>query len=239
MAKSTKVFVIGFHKTGTTSMHYAFQIIGYKTGGPNFELYDDCINGNISTIMRIAAKYDMVQDYPWFLLYKELDKYFLDAKFILTERDPEGWLSSMIRYNRQYQERDAPERVEHVYGSKVSISNEPDVYIERYNRHNREVKKYFIEAPSEKLLVFNLVNGDGWDKLCTWLGEPIPKTLITRRTLPFPKANSKEYLSKVKKYKRFYKYRQIIKVLIIQYFGAKAFRQLLRIKDFFSFEFHL
>ena len=69
-----------------------------------------------------------------------------------------------------------------IYGEKFGspVGNER-IYIERYEQHNREVREYFKDRPDD-LLVFRLTEGDGWKKLCTFLGEPVPGT-------PFPHKN--------------------------------------------------
>jgi hypothetical protein len=55
------------------------------------------------------------------------------------------------------------------------------VFLERYRRHNAEVLAHFKGRPRD-LLVMNVDNGDGWDKLCRFLGCPIPAT-------PYPLMN--------------------------------------------------
>jgi len=55
------------------------------------------------------------------------------------------------------------------------------VYLERYERHNREVLEYFRDRPDD-FLMMDFAAGDGWDKLCPFLGEKKPRQ-------PFPHAN--------------------------------------------------
>ena len=61
---------------------------------------------------------------------------------------------------------------EWIYGVGHPKGNE-DIYIARYERHNREVMEYFKHR-SEQLLVFNITAGEGWTKLCPFLNEQIP-----------------------------------------------------------------
>jgi hypothetical protein len=70
-----------------------------------------------------------------------------------------------------------------IYGVGCPQGNE-DVYTARFERHNREVLEYFADRPQD-LLVMRLTEGDGWDKLCPFLGVPIPET-------PFPHENRAE-----------------------------------------------
>ena len=80
-------------------------------------------------------------------------------------------------------ERSTPMR-EWIYGSGrgMPINNE-DLYVARYERHNREVVEFF-GARSDDLLVFDMFAGEGWEKLCAFLRLPVPAE-------PFPWRNSK------------------------------------------------
>ncbi len=90
MSKKTKVFVVGFHKTGTSSLATALTILGYKVCGAQNHLSRPLINGNLEPFVELAKKYDAFEDDPWPILYKEMDKHFPGSKFILTYRDPEN-----------------------------------------------------------------------------------------------------------------------------------------------------
>ena len=52
--------------------------------------------------------------------------------------------------------------------------------VERYVKHHDGVMRYF-EGRND-LLVMNIVEGDGWNKLCGFLGRPLPD-------VPFPHKN--------------------------------------------------
>ena len=51
--------------------------------------------------------------------------------------------------------------------------------LKRYCTHNMEVQR---EVPEDRLLVLDIVGGDGWEVLCPFLGLPIPHQ-------PFPHSN--------------------------------------------------
>ena len=55
------------------------------------------------------------------------------------------------------------------------------IYVDRYKNHNREVNEYFKDRPDD-LLVMDVTAGDGWEKLCPFLGVDIPD-------IDFPPAN--------------------------------------------------
>lgn len=176
--KEPKVFCIGFHKTGTSSMRSALLQLGYSVTGPNGKDLPDIGERTDEVIERLVPQYDAFQDNPWPLLYRTLDERFPGSKFILTLRDREKWLRSLVDH---FGTRDTPMR-EWIYGVGHPVGNE-DIYRERYDRHNREVQEFFADRPDD-LLVMELAAGHGWERLCPFLGCEQPDT-------PFPHANAK------------------------------------------------
>jgi len=173
----TKVFGIGFHKTGTTSLANALSYLGYRVTGPN-----GVDNPNIAEEVHqmafdLANRFDAFQDNPWPVLYQELDERFPGSKFILTVRPTHDWIRSVVSH---FNEDETPMR-EWIYGVGRPRGNE-NLYIARYERHNREVIEYFKDR-SKQLLVLNITAGEGWTKLCAFLGETVPDA-------PFPCANA-------------------------------------------------
>ena len=174
-----KVFCIGFHKTGTTSLAQALTHLGLKVTGPNGVKDPNIAVNALPLALELVPKFDAFQDNPWPILYKELYQEFPDAKFILTYRDPEAWIKSQIRH---FGEKSTPMR-EWIYGVGCPAGNEA-VYLKRYRDHYHEVAEFFKKR-RKPLLVMNLEKGDAWEKLCPHLGLPIPDQ-------PFPHANKAE-----------------------------------------------
>lgn len=172
----SKVFGIGFHKTGTSSLGRALSLLGYKVRGeagisnPNIALEVEKI------AFRLAEKFDAFQDNPWPILYQQLDQKYPNSKFILTIRDTDSWIKSVVKH---FGTKDTPMR-KWIYGVGHPQGNE-DIYIERYQRHNQEVLEYFKDRPND-LLVINLAEGTEWEKLCSFLNKTIPN-------VPFPHSN--------------------------------------------------
>ena len=171
-----KVFCIGFHKTGTTSLRVALQALGYRVTGPNGVNDPDIENNVYAMADGLVEEYDAFQDNPWPIIYKTLDEKYPGSKFILTTRTPESWINSQVRH---FGKGVTPMRT-WIYGFGCPEGNE-DVYLSRYLHHNQEVVDYFKDRPAD-LLIMNLTEGDGWEKLCSFLGTGIPST-------HFPHAN--------------------------------------------------
>ncbi len=173
---TAKVFCIGFHKTGTTSLAVALQALGYRVTGPN-GVRDPAIAANVHKMAHdLVGKYDAFQDNPWPILYKELDERYPGSKFILTMRETRSWINSQVKH---FGPRETPMR-KWIYGVGCPAGNE-DIYTRRFDAHNREVLSHFSNRPGD-LLVLELSKGDGWEKLSPFLGKPIPD-------MPFPHAN--------------------------------------------------
>jgi hypothetical protein len=173
-----KVFCIGMFKTGTTSIGRAFDILGYKTmHGPwwpkNKMIVDDWYErpeewkNYYGVIKNKIDGYNAFQDYPWMFLYKEIDGWYPNVKFILSVREYESVAESEIRWWKK---------------NRVPINKIPskDKFMQRYNDHKNNVLKYFKDK--NNILIMNITEGDGWDKICNFLERDIPNT-------PFPHLN--------------------------------------------------
>jgi hypothetical protein len=184
-----KVFGIGFHKTATTSLGEALKYLGYRVTGP-----DGVNDPNIAVaaeelVYKLAEHFDGFQDNPWPIFYRELDRVFPGSKFILTIRPTEAWIKSILNHARDI---DTPMR-QWIYGVGNPKGHEA-LYIGRYEHHNREVLQYFCNRPDD-LLVLDITAGDGWEKLCPFLGAPVPP-------IPFPRANTGAEVSKWRRRER-------------------------------------
>jgi len=171
-----KIFCIGFHKTGTSSLASALKTLGYRVTGPN-GIRDPDIADNVYALAdSLVNEFDAFQDNPWPVIYKYLDEKYPNGKFILTIRSTESWIKSQVSH---FGRRETPMR-EWIYGTGCPKGNEK-IYTERFDKHNEEVIDYFKDRPND-LLVLDLSKGDCWDKLCSFLGADIPD-------IPFPHAN--------------------------------------------------
>lgn len=173
-----KVFCIGFHKTGTTSLGAALEILGYKVSGAFGVNKGDIDRTAFTKACKLAKKHDAFQDNPWPILFREMDQEFPHSRFILTLRDDTQWMRSVLKH---FSGKDTPMR-RWIYGADAGDpqGNEA-IYLQRYQRHNAAVIDYFKDRPND-LLIINLANGDGWAPLCHFLGQAEPQ-------ISFPHAN--------------------------------------------------
>jgi hypothetical protein len=168
MLAGMKVFGIGLHKTGTSSLHVAFLLLGLRSR--------HYFPGEIP-----LESFDCFSDMPIPLVYPELDRRCPGSKFILTTRDKEAWLASCRRWFAPTDFPEAPhvrERVRECYGTEVFDEAK---FSAVYDQHHEGVRRYFARR-AEDLLEFSLVERPAWEPLCEFLGLPVPD-------LPFPHAN--------------------------------------------------
>ena len=171
-----RVFCIGWHKTGTSTLGMALIRLGYSVLGCRLDMVHPLRRGDLDSVLEVAGQFDALQDVPWAALYRELDQRYPGSRFILAERDEAGWLNSARKH---FKDTDIPLH-EWLYGEGRLIGNE-ETYLLRYRRHNQEVREYF-GGRRQDLVVMDLKKGDGWEALCGFLGHPIPSQA-------FPHAN--------------------------------------------------
>lgn len=181
----TRIFGIGMHKTATSSLSAALNMLGL-----------DCAHWispkwarDIWSQMRTTGKsltmeqHYSLTDFPIGMIYQELDLAYPNSKFILTLRSETAWLKSVRDhwdYKRNPWRSDwdwdcFSHRMHHeIYGRK---SFDADIFLERYRRHNQEVLDYF-KGRTDDLLVMN--TGDQWDGLCRFLHLPMPNSSYPR-----------------------------------------------------------
>ena len=168
-----KVFCIGDVKTGTSTLAKALSILGYRS--IQMVQVKKPKDGWVQYIKN--SNYDSFSDWPMRAagLYKELDEAFPNSKFILTLRNKNSWAKSFKNYFKAspweiYKPQDLEQR------------------IRKYEQRNKEILEYFKDEPS-RLLIIDLIKGDGWVELCKFLDKPIPNK-------PFPHKNKGKYKKK-------------------------------------------
>lgn len=174
-----KVFGLGLCKTGTTSLCVALNTLGVRTVHypSDRQTFDELTAGDFE--LSILKEYDGVVDIPVVPFYRELDQRYPGSKFVLTVREKESWLGSSRShwdYLQEWRERDSEFRrfsdfiVAAVYGI---LRFERARFSDVYDDHLRRVCEYFEDRPSD-LLVMDICGGDGWEKLCPFIGAATP-----------------------------------------------------------------
>lgn len=184
-----KLFGIGFPRTGTSSLHQALQMLGYKS----LHFADDERTAEqikaADYRLDVLDHHDAVSDTPIPAIFAQLDATWPGSKFILTTRNLDSWIRSCrhAAFNHPGQ-RPAPGCVREYYRTLLygAVAFQEDRFAWVYRRHLRDVKAHFSGANRKRLLVLDFTEGDGWTKLCRFLKRPVPSE-------PFPHQNRSRF----------------------------------------------
>ncbi len=158
-----KIFGIGQGRTGTKSLWKAMCMLGYKSkhGGHGFEMLDD---------------YDFVNDAFVAGRWRFLASFLSDSKFILTTREIESWIKSSMSHANTIssgQTRGSMDRQYNRFLAHGTYSFDDEIQLRYfYHKHHADILQYFMHQPN-RLLVMNIIAGDGWEKLCPFLDREI------------------------------------------------------------------
>jgi Sulfotransferase domain len=182
--KRPRIFGIGLNKTGTTSLHEALQILGYTSlhyGGPEtMASIRKAIVDRKPVLEYVDPAYDAFSDTTITHYYHLADVQYPGSKFILTVRDLDGWLSSRRRHVEKNQQRKAAGEYNDDF-----LEVDTERWTAEFQRHYGAVRSYFAHRPDD-LLVYDVVSGDGWEKLCAFLGREVPDESFPQKNVYSP-----------------------------------------------------
>lgn len=163
-----KVFGIGLNKTGTTTLGQCGKILGLNcTSCDRSLLKDFAVKKDFTRIRQTVSQFDLFEDWPWPLLYKDLDEMYPGSKFILTVRKSEtAWLESLKKHAIKRPPFGHCRKL--AYGFNYPHKHEQE-HLEFYRTHNDNVRSYFKNRTSDFIEIC-WENGDDFDKLCKFLG---------------------------------------------------------------------
>ena len=203
---SLKVIGAGFGRTGTLSLKYALEQLGFnqcyhmmevgKHGGHR-KIWRKAHSGEKVDWDSLFEGYQATVDWPSCNLWREQLAHFPEAKVILSLRSPESWYESVMAtiYKTSkagVQSEDPTTR----YGSSWAFDliwnpifdnklDDKSHTISVFKRHNEAVMK---EVPESNLLVFEAKQG--WQPLCDFLEVPVPQT-------DYPRINTKAQFKQI------------------------------------------
>ncbi len=164
-----RVLCVGYQKTGTTSFAHAMRKIGFSHYGYDRDLYRALQAGDLERCLRFAERFDSLDDLPWSdpRFIRKFQARFPGSYYVLLERDDASWVRSYKAY----------------YGLQDSDS----VLLHRLHRHNEKVLQLLADEPH--LLRMNICAGEGYERLCPFLGRShpgIPFAWANKGSIPSP-----------------------------------------------------
>jgi hypothetical protein len=168
-----KIFGIGLSRTGTTTLTSARSEIGLHAY-------------HFPRSREVIDAVDAATDTPVAAWYRELDAVYADSKFILTLRHVPDWLDSCeALWLSSFHSFDEFTTDIHrqIYGceqfDRVAFSA-------AFSHHRDDVFSHFAGRDRD-LLIMDICAGEGWERLCPFLGFEVPST-------PFPHRNARVVL---------------------------------------------
>ena len=183
----SKVFCIGFNKTGTTSLEKFMLFHGFRSGdqASGERLMPDYVQNRWESLKYHVSTADFFQDLPFSApnTYRHLDAAFPNSRFILTVRDSaETWYRSLLTfhkdifgYGKRVPTREDLERAPYRFPGFAWLANRalypspPDdpynreALIGAYEKHRKDVEEYFGER--ENLLVLEISDPEAPSRL--------------------------------------------------------------------------
>lgn len=166
-----KIFCIGLNKTGTRSLHDALTELGFRSlhwGGPEVRRTIERARSEGRPLVEDLDEYDAYSDIERISENFDLiDCQYPGSRFILTTRDLGQWLES----RRQHVEANQARTAQGAYDGNF-LTVDTDAWCDEYVTHHARVLDHF--AGRDDLLVMRIADGDGYDKLCAFLGVAVP-----------------------------------------------------------------
>jgi len=201
--KYNKVFIIGFNKTGTTTLKHTLMSWGLKPGNQKIAcmMMEDYKDKRYERIFSLVETADVFQDIPFSApeFFIELDKQFPESKFILSVRDSEDqWFDSMLNAHSKKAGRKPPmaedlSKVTNIYEGwlldamtilwdypSIDLYNE-QLYKKKYLDHIQKARKYF-GSRSDDYIEINVSRQKDFGKLAKFLD-------VSTKMKNFPWAN--------------------------------------------------
>jgi tetratricopeptide (TPR) repeat protein len=187
-----KFFGIGLSRTGTSSLANALSALGLATAH-----WDNPLTGDLLGDDDLQF-FDALLDTPACMNLEKNYDAFPNSKFIYTVRSFEDWERSWSRYTKTWWglsdfdeiAREMQNYEQFPFGRRFTDIHRAlyfnhENYREAFQAYDRRVRSFFADKPRNRFLEFNVFQGDGWEKLCSFLGREVP-------TSPFPHKNRGE-----------------------------------------------
>ncbi|KAJ7854674.1 P-loop containing nucleoside triphosphate hydrolase protein [Mycena olivaceomarginata] len=181
-----KVLVLGFCRTGTASMRVALETLGYCDthhmqavlyNPPEVDMWREAIDAKFfgkgkpygrPEWDQLLGHCQAITDVPAILFADELITAYPEAKVVLTNRDPAKWWKS---YTESLQTMYRSKRVRVAGWFDPWHFGKEEKSKTRFVQHYESVRKM---VPKQRLLEYEV--GEGWDRLCAFLGKDVPDT---------------------------------------------------------------
>lgn len=155
---NSKVFCIGFNKTGTTTIGKSLEILGYRNTSFNKKIFRKYYKSNqIDKVLDYMARFDSADDLPWLKedMIPILDRSFPKSKFIYLIRDEESWKKSLRNWSF----------------NRTGKYPDLEMRLKSFRKHKEFVLNYFEDRKDEDFIILDVKDPMGFKKLASFLGK--------------------------------------------------------------------
>jgi len=160
-----KIFVIGFNKCGTKTIHEFFK----KNQIPSYHIGDFWLTFKQRIALNLKEDKRFLEGYEQYTVfsdsedivdnYKLLDHQYPDSRFILNTRDINRWLVSRLNHGRRKPKVIYPDGRYCDFSNKLHNVNYTwpewvEIWKEKWIKHHNDVDTYFKDK--DNLLIFNI-----------------------------------------------------------------------------------
>jgi hypothetical protein len=148
-----RVLCVGYVKTGTTSFGLAMRQLGFSHFGYDKDLHEQLEQSNLEICLKWAGYFNSLDDLPWsspeFVAAFRLR--YPASYYVQLERDEQQWLASFFNF----------------FGPVCSTKDA----LARLRSHYATMNDILKDEPH--VLRMNICAGEGYEKLCPFLGLPM------------------------------------------------------------------
>lgn len=169
-----KIFIIGFNKCGTQSLHDYFESNGYPCRHWDRGQLANTVFRNAEKGIPVMTGYENIkvfsdmeeflrQKFAYMKYFREMERDYPKAKFIYNNREVEGWIRSRNNHQDNYY---INKTCEMLNMTKEEVN---DKWRREHKEHYENVVKYFEDKPG-KLVIFDIEH-DTIDKINDFFPE--------------------------------------------------------------------
>jgi hypothetical protein len=149
-----RVLCVGYVKTGTSSFGAAMRLLGFSHYGYDPDLGKSLQGGDLERCLKWASHFNSLDDLPWSTpsFIAAFRQRFPASYYVILERNEQEWLKSYFNF----------------FGTLCS----EEEALEQLRSHQSQVMT--ILQNESRVLRMNICAGDGYEKLCPFLGIPVP-----------------------------------------------------------------
>jgi len=187
----SKIFVLGYNKTGTKSLAKALEILGYNVlhMGAREKLirimYDNLVENK--PILNRIGQFDCYLDYPIFEpnVFSHIVNEHRDAKYISLTRNYDDYVESVLKDKIKNLDDGIVDSWNWLgVGGKEVFENYPKYqkeWVKEKTKFKHQSNIRFLDKYMIDFLEMNICDsGDGWEELCSYLDQPIPNEEFPR-----------------------------------------------------------